>query len=129
MRHKAKYMRIRYLALSGAGSAAPEASALTLAINRFNSVKAGCFLEWNQPPSFNAGVSLGVSFCRQIPASLFRESGTDARFSLESRPFDGLCLLSYLPLDQESPGSGLFVPAPTATVLLPFLNFDARVGD
>jgi hypothetical protein len=36
-----------------------------------------------------AGVSLGVNFSRQIPPFLFRESGTDARFSLESRHVDG----------------------------------------
>jgi hypothetical protein len=45
------------------------------------------------------GVSLGVSFSRQIPASLFRESGMDARFSLESRHFDGLGPLSQVSLD------------------------------
>ena len=37
----------------------------------------------------------------RLAASLFRESGTDARFSLESRHFDGLGLLSYLPLDRR----------------------------
>src|SRR4051794_25962069 len=50
------------------------------------------------------GVSLGVSFSRQIPALFGRKSGTDALFSLESRHFDGLGPLSRLPLDQESPG-------------------------
>ncbi len=48
-----------------------------------------------------AGVSLGVSLSRQIPAYLFRESGTDARFSLETRHFDGLGSLSRLPLDRR----------------------------
>jgi hypothetical protein len=49
--------------------------------------------------------SVWVSFPRQTPASVFSESGTDARISLESRHFDGLAPLSSLPLDQESPGS------------------------